>query len=312
MKLSVILPIYNGEKTIARTLESLANQTFKDFELVVCIDGSYDKSIDIVKSYSTIFPKLVILQNKINLGLGPTMNKLVANSNGSLIAIAEQDDFYYDYRLKEQVSIFDKMPEIGMVSGIADFYNGEKISFRFPGILISGKQYPVGKEMFLLNYKNQVKVANSCMMFRKEVHINHGLYFSRHYPSVGIDWSYVLRFCLHSEIYGIPKSLVLLDRKNDRTSVTANKKKMFNASRELIRSFYYEYPEIITQKDYKFAMTTQHQMELSHKNKYEFILYFILYFSQNPKDKRWFSYLKRKLLKKKEYVFKKIYSKKDT
>lgn len=298
MKVSVILPIYNGEKTLARTLESLANQTLKDFELVVCIDGSKDDSINIVKSFSSLFPKLIILNNEVNLGLGPTMNKLVANATGQLIAIAEQDDFYYDYRLEEQVSIFDKMPQIGMVSGIADFYNGEKITFKFPGILLNKKQYPTGKEMFLLNYKNQIKVANSCMMFRKEVHINYGLYFSKHYPNVGIDWSYVLRFSLVSEIYGTSKSLVLLDRRNERTSITSNKEIMFKASRELIRSFYYEYPNIIKKEDYKFAMTTQHQMELSHKNKYKFILYFILYFSQNPKDKRWFSYLKRKVFKK--------------
>ncbi len=298
MRVSVILPIYNGEKTIAKTLESIANQTFKDFELIVCIDGSNDNSIEIVKGFLHRFLQLNIITNIYNLGLGPTMNKLVAHAKGELIAVAEQDDYYYPDRLKEQVAIFDSMSQVGMVSGIADFYNGEKISFRFPGILVSGKQYPNGEEMFLLNYRNQVKVANSCMMFRKEVHVNYGLYFSKHYPSIGIDWSYVLRFSLHSEIYGIPKSLVLLDRKNDRTSVTTNKKKMFKASRELIRSFYYEYPEIIKKEDFKFAMTTQHQMELSHKNKYEFVFFLFLYYLQNPKDKRWFSYLKRKFLKK--------------
>ncbi|MFT5755073.1 MAG: glycosyltransferase involved in cell wall biosynthesis [Flavobacterium sp.] len=157
MKLSVILPIYNGEKTLKNTLQSLVNQTFKEFELVVCIDGSKDTSLEIVKSFSVNFSKLKILINEENLGLGPTMNKLVANATGQLIAVAEQDDFYYEYRLEEQVSIFDKMPQIGMVSGIADFYNGEKINFRFPGILVSEKQYPKGKEMFLLNYKIKLK-----------------------------------------------------------------------------------------------------------------------------------------------------------
>lgn len=298
LKVSVILPIYNGEKTLAKTLDSLVNQTFKDFELIACIDGSNDNSCDIIKSYSDKFINLKILINEKNLGLGSTMNRLVANTTGDLIAIAEQDDFYYKYRLEEQLKVFNKMPEVGMVSGIADFYNGEKINFRFPGILVSGKQYPKGEEMFLLNYRNQVKVANSCMMFRKEVHVNNGLYFSKHYPSIGIDWSYVLRFSLYSQIYGISKSLVLLDRRNDRNSITTNKAKMFKASRELIRSFYYEYPEIIKKEDFKFAMTTQHQMELSHKNKYSFVVFSIFYFLENPKDKRWASYFKRKIFKK--------------
>lgn len=291
MKVSVILPIYNGEKTISKTLESLINQTFKDFELVICIDGSKDSSLDIVKKYSDKFLSLKILINEKNLGLGPTMNKLVNHASGELIAVAEQDDYYYDYRLKEQVTIFDTMPTIGMVSGIADFYNGKNINFKFPGILVNGNQYPKREEMFLLNYKNQVKVVNSCMMFRKEIFINNGLYFSKHYPNVGIDWSFVLRFCLLSDVYGIAKPLVLLDRRIERDSITTHKKKMFKASRELIRSFYYEYPEIIKIKDYKFAMTTQHQMELSNKGKYAFLLYFIIFFVQNPCDRRWFSYL---------------------
>lgn len=302
MKLSVVLPIYNGEKTLAKTLESLIHQTFTNFELVVCLDGSTDASLTIVKSYSEKFLEIKTLINEKNLGLGPTMNRLVANASGDLIAIAEQDDFYYEYRLEDQVAVFDKMPHIGMVSGIADFWNGEKINYRFPGILVNGSQYPKGIEMFMLNYKNQTKVVNTCMMFRKMVHVNYGLYFSKHYPNIPIDLAYFLRFCLVSDIYGIPKSLVLLDRRTNRTSITTNKDKMFKASRELIRSFYYEYPEIIKKSDYKFAMTTQHQMELSHKNKYSFLVYLLIFFFQNPKDKRWLSYIKKKLIKKKKVI----------
>lgn len=298
MKLSVVLPIYNGEKTLAKTLESLKNQTFTDFELICCIDGSSDASEEIVQSYSNQFKKLILLKNKVNLGLGSTLNKMVFHCSGELIAIAEQDDFYYPERFSLQIEAFEKNPEVGMVSGIADFWNGKKIIMQFPGILTSGNQYPTGKEMFLLNYKNQIKVVNSCMMFRKDIHISNGLYFSKHYPNVGVDWSYVLRFSLVSTIYGIPKSLVLLDRRNDRNSITSNKIKTHNGSRELIRSFYYEYPEIIRKEDYKFAMTTQHQMELSSKNKYEFLLYFLIHFIKNPTDKRWTSYLKKKFLKK--------------
>jgi len=298
MKLSVVLPIYNGEKTLSKTLESLKNQTFKDFELICCIDGTSDSSEQIIQTYSNQFKKLILLKNKVNLGLGLTLNKMIFHCSGEFIAIAEQDDFYYPERFSLQLEEFEKNPEVGMVSGIADFWNGNKIIMQFPGILTSGEQYPTGKKMFLLNYRNQVKVVNSCMMFRKDIHVNNGLYFSKHYPNVGIDWSYVLRFSLVSTIYGINKSLVLLDRRNDRNSITSNKVKTHNGSRELIRAFYYEYPEIIRKEDYKFAMTTQHQMELSIKNKYEFLFYFIIYYFKNPTDKRWSSYLKKKLLKK--------------
>ncbi len=293
-KVSVILPVYNGEKTLVQTLESLIQQTFQDFELIVCIDGSKDNSLQIINDLKDKFKKVTILNNEKNLGLGPTMNRLVANCSGEYIAVAEQDDFYYPDRLQLQVAVLDSNPAIGLVSGIADFWDGEKITFRFPCILVNGESYPLGKEMFLLNYLHQTKVVNSTMMFKKSVHINNGLYFSMHFPNVPIDWAYFLRFCLISDIYGINQSLVLLDRRNERNSVTSNKSKQFSASRELIRSFYYEYPDLIKKKDYQFAMTTQHLMELSALSLFQFPIPFIRFYLKNPTDKRWVTYLTKR------------------
>lgn len=298
-KVSVILPVYNGEKTIQKTLDSLKNQTYKDFELVCCIDGSNDASIEIIESNRADFQSLSILKNDKNLGLGSTMNRLVSNTLGEYIAIAEQDDFYYKDRLKLQVDVLNNKHDVGLVSGIADFWNGDKITFRFPGLLVNNEQYPKGEAFFLLNYKYQIKVANSCVMFRKSVHIDHGLYFSKHYPNVSVDWSYILRFCLVSDVYGINRSLVLLDRSIDRNSVTSNKLKQYTAARELIRSFYYEYPTLISKRDYKFALTTQYLMELSNFNKFKMIVYFIYFFIQNPSDGRFLKFLNKKFNKKK-------------
>ncbi|NMH25325.1 glycosyltransferase family 2 protein [Flavobacterium solisilvae] len=295
MKLSIVLPIYNGESTLPQTLDSLVNQTFQDFELVVCIDGTKDNSLNILNQYRDKFKKMVILENPVNMGLGATMNKLVSCSSGEYIAVAEQDDFYYPERLKLQTEILDNNPSIGLVSGIADFWNGDKITSRFPGLLVNKKQYPQNKELFLWMYREQSKIANSCMMFRKSVHTDNGLYFSKHYPSISVDWSYFLRFSLVSEVYGIPESLVRLDRRVDRNSVTTHKEKQHKAARELIRSFRYEYPNLITKKDYKFAMTTQHLMELSGKSIKNFIFPFLCAFFQNPTDKRWKNYLKNRV-----------------
>lgn len=288
MKLSVILPIYKGEKTLARTLDSLADQTFTDFELIACIDGSTDGSEAILQSYSAKFKYVKILKNPKNLGLAATMNKLVAHASGTYIAVAEQDDFYYPERFELQLDFFDKNPGAGLVSGIADFWDGKKITARFPGILLRKKQYPKGKEMFLFNYRNQTKVVNSCMMFRKSIHIDNGLYFSKHYPNVPVDLAYFLRFSMVSEIYGIFDSLVLLDRRKERNSVTTfNQKKQYLASKELLRSFKYEYPEIVSLKDYKFAKTTLHLKWLKSYKWYRRFFMFLYYYFQNPFDKRW-------------------------
>lgn len=296
MKLSVVLPIYNGDKTLSKTLDSLLNQTFQEFELIACIDGTQDGSYDILKAYQSKFKRLEILFNPKNMGLGSTMNKLVSHAHGEFIAMAEQDDFYYPERFELQLDFFDKNPGAGLVSGIADFWDGKKITTRFPGILLRKKQYPKGKEMFLFNYRNQTKVVNSCMMFRKSIHIDNGLYFSKHYPNVPVDLAYFLRFSMVSEIYGIFESLVLLDRRRERNSVTTfNQKKQYLASMELLRSFKYEYPDIVSLKDYKFAKTTLHLKWLKGYKWYRRFFMFLYYFFQNPFDKRWKKFLFKRL-----------------
>jgi len=297
-KVSVILPVYNGEKTLATTLESLVNQTFKDFELVCCIDGTNDESENIINLFRDKFNKLTILKNQLNRGLGATMNRLMSNTNGEYIAIAEQDDYYYTTRLEKQVKVLDDNDAIGLVSGIADFWNGEKIVMQFPGILVARKQYPKGKEMFLLNYKKQVKVANSCTMIRKSVHVNNGLYFSVHFPSISVDWTYIMRFSLLSDIYGLHVPLVRLDRRNDRNSVTSNKNKQFLAAREVIRSFKYEFAEIITSNDYKFSLMTEYIIELNNASNIKYCFLFVKNFIFSPFDKRLYISFNKRILKK--------------
>lgn len=298
IQVSVVLPIYNGEKTLIATLKSLEGQTFKDFEVVACIDGTHDGSHAILNSYKEIFKNLIILYNEENLGLGPTMNRLVANASGTYIAISEQDDYYYPQRLQLQVELLDAKSDIGLVSGIAEFWDGEKVTSKFPGLLVSGGHYPEGKELFLLNYRNQIKVVNSCIMFRKSVHIDNGLYFTKHYPSISVDWTYILRFSLVSKIYGLQETLVRLDRRVERTSVTSNKKKQFAATRELLRSFAYEYPEIIKREDYKYALRTQIIMEVNHKLGLDYLSGSIKNIVIHSNDSRFFQNLLQRLKKK--------------
>ncbi len=295
MKVSVILPIYNGAKTLSNTLESLVVQTYRDFEVIACIDGSNDDSEHILKQYALKFKKLTIVKNTINRGLGPTMNRLVYHAKGDYIAVAEQDDYYYPERLQLQVEILDKDESIGLVSGIAEFWDGERVNGKFPGILVQGKKYPIGAEMFMLNYKHQIKVVNSCMMFRKSVHIENGLYFSQHYPSVSVDWTYILRLSLITKIHGLNQVLVRLDRRSERNSVTSNKAKQFKATRELLRSFAYEYSHLITNEDYKYAVRTQNVMEINSKLGIAYIISWLKYYVICPFEKRYISSIKKRI-----------------
>jgi len=111
-KVTVLMPVYNAEKYVGEAIESILNQTFKDFEFLIINDGSTDKSLDVINSYSD--PRIRVVNNETNLGLSPTLNKGIDLSNGEYIARMDADDISLPTRLLKQSVHMDKHPEIGI------------------------------------------------------------------------------------------------------------------------------------------------------------------------------------------------------
>ena len=84
-KVSVILPVYNGEKTLATTLESLVNQTFKDFELICIDDGSKDNTLEILKEFEKKDSRIKVIAKEINEGLAVARNESLKLAKGKYI-----------------------------------------------------------------------------------------------------------------------------------------------------------------------------------------------------------------------------------
>ena len=283
---SVILPVYNGQETVLLTIQSIIDQSFSNFELLVCDDASTDQSKDILSKVNE--PRITIYHNKSNLGLGETLNKLISltNKNSVYISTIEQDDIYKLYYLEDGINYLERNIDFGLVSGISEFWDGKKIARRFPGILINGGNYPRGKKLFLLNYREQLKVVQTCMIFRKDIHYKYNLTFTDKYPSLSVDWDYILRFSIISNIGGIHKTFVIQDRRPQRSSLTTKVKLKNQISRQLIRDFYLEFPHLINYNDYRYAIATQLYMELG---KYKYIerliriIFYIIFIDPNKK-----------------------------
>ena len=92
IKISVVVPIFNVENYIGPCLDSILNQTFKDFEVICVNDGSTDSSLDILKEYATKDSRIKII-NKDNAGYGHTMNIGMDMASGEYFVIVESDDF---------------------------------------------------------------------------------------------------------------------------------------------------------------------------------------------------------------------------
>jgi len=105
---SVIIPLYNKEKYIKKTIMSVLDQTFPDFELIVVNDGSTDNSLDIVKSIADIRIKVI---NKENEGVSSARNKGVEEANFEYIAFLDGDDIWSKDFLFEMKKVIDDYPK---------------------------------------------------------------------------------------------------------------------------------------------------------------------------------------------------------
>ncbi|RLD62356.1 MAG: glycosyltransferase family 2 protein [Bacteroidetes bacterium] len=114
-KVSIIMAAYNAEKYITQSIESLINQTYTDFELILIDDGSTDETKNIINHFSDNDDRIIPVFNEKNLGLTKNLNKGIALSNGEFIARMDADDISYLTRLEKQVEFLKNNPGIDLV-----------------------------------------------------------------------------------------------------------------------------------------------------------------------------------------------------
>lgn len=119
-RVSVITPVYNGARFLRQAMESVLNQSYEDWELLVIDDGSTDDSAASAEEYVRRFaPKVRLLRHadQKNHGFGATRNVGLANASGEFIALLDADDVWLPQRLELSIRAFDDHPEVGMVYG---------------------------------------------------------------------------------------------------------------------------------------------------------------------------------------------------
>ncbi|GHV46182.1 putative glycosyltransferase EpsE [Spirochaetia bacterium] len=114
--ISVIMGIYNCALTLSESIDSLLNQTYKDFELIMCDDGSLDNTYYIAKQYADKYDNIVLLKNDTNRGLNYTLNHCLKYANGEYIARQDGDDISLPERFQKEVDFLDNNPTISLVS----------------------------------------------------------------------------------------------------------------------------------------------------------------------------------------------------
>ncbi len=124
MKISVIIPIYNAEKYIAKTLESVCKQTLQDIEIICIDDCSSDKSLNIIQNIANTDNRIKIIQNKTNKGVSLSRNIGLDIAQGDYIGFIDHDDLA-DEKLYEQLYLIAKDGDFDMVHSDVYFHYPE-------------------------------------------------------------------------------------------------------------------------------------------------------------------------------------------
>lgn len=110
--ISVVIPLYNKEKYILETLESVLSQTYEDFEVIIVDDGSMDSSLELAKSVND--SRIKIVKHSKNKGLSAARNTGITKSNGAVISLLDADDKWEPTYLKEVVKLFEDFPKASL------------------------------------------------------------------------------------------------------------------------------------------------------------------------------------------------------
>ncbi|MBY0413165.1 MAG: glycosyltransferase family 2 protein [Bdellovibrionales bacterium] len=133
-KISILMGAYNCEHTLAKAIESIINQTYQNWEFIVCDDASRDNTWDIIQRYAKLDPRIIPIQNEKNKGLAATLNECSKYAVGEYIGRQDADDTSVPDRLEKQMNYLLAHPEIDVLSSNAHLCDengniwGERIS----------------------------------------------------------------------------------------------------------------------------------------------------------------------------------------
>lgn len=166
-KITVLMPVYNGEKHISEAVESVLTQNFNDYELLVINDASTDNTLKLIKKFED--PRIKIVNNTENIGLTKSLNKGLKFAIGEYIARLDADDISFRQRLSKQYCFLKNNPETGLVSGQAEIIDDTGKFIRFWNINLDPEQ--IFYEICFYNC-----ICGSTVMYRRDLVISIGGY----------------------------------------------------------------------------------------------------------------------------------------
>lgn len=157
-KISVIMATYNCEKTVEKAIDSILAQTYENWVMIICDDGSTDGTLEILRRYERASPgKFVIIQNEENKKLPYSLNHCLRYVETELVARMDGDDWSTPDRFEKQVAFLKAHPEYDLVGTGVTVFDGEKKIASIVKILEPNRESILGQNAFshatIMTYK---------------------------------------------------------------------------------------------------------------------------------------------------------------
>ena len=220
-KVSIVMPVYNGEKYLRQSIQSVLNQTFKDWELILINDCSTDSSLDIMCEFEKKHERIYVFSNVYNSKIPDSLNNGFKKARGEYFTWTSDDNIYEKDALEKMVDFLDKNVEYGLV--YADMHYIDEFN------KIVGEQCYKKEDIFLYN------CVGACFLYRSKIAKEIGEY-DRNWFLVE-DYEYWLRIRRCSQIGHIGEKLYKYRHHAQsltETKVTQIRKKLFELRLALI------------------------------------------------------------------------------
>lgn len=197
-KITVIMSVKNGAKTLKRCINSIINQTFQEWEFIICDDGSSDNTYNILLEYSRRDARIRLLKNNESRGLAYSLNKCIAASNSNILARQDADDYSDSNRFEIQYEFVKSHPEYAIVGTC--WYNVDEKGKKVECFV---KCNPTAKDMI-----KSGQFLHPSWMMRKDEISKVGYYTVNKYTMRSQDYHLMMKiFSIGMETYNIQKCL---------------------------------------------------------------------------------------------------------
>jgi glycosyltransferase involved in cell wall biosynthesis len=236
---SVVIPAYNAEAFITRTLHSVLSQSYKNLEVLVVDDGSQDRTVEIVQSLARRDERVILLRQK-NSGVAVARNLAIQNARGELIAPIDADDIWYPQNLEKQVQcLLQAEPSVGLsYAWSVDINEDDVLTGEFRASKIQGEVY---KTLICHNFLGN----SSASLIRRACFEKVGGYSVqlKEQNAQGCeDWELYLRIAECYQFRVVPEFLI--GYRKIQSSMSRDYTKMAKSHELMLQAVRQNYPEI--------------------------------------------------------------------